>query len=191
LAKAQEATGATLPAGGAVFVSVANRDKRSIVLPASRLAQMGFRILATRGTASVLARAGVPVRSVPKRSEGGPNATDLIAAGEIQLVINTPFGREPRTDGYFIRTEAARAGVPCITTIQGVIAALQGIEAVARDRDEPRPLQALHATAPGGAPGGPRASWVPDGPVVIVPTLDRAPDPTLLASAGGTEGGAT
>jgi carbamoyl-phosphate synthase large subunit len=191
LAKAQEATGATLPAGGAVFVSVANRDKRSIVLPASRLAQMGFHIFATRGTASVLTRAGVPVQAVAKRSEGGPNATDLIAAGEVQLVINTPFGRGPRTDGYFIRTEAARAGVPCITTIQGVIAALQGIEALARDRAEPRPLQALHAVAPAGGPGGPRASWVPDGPVVIVPKPERAPDPTLLASAGGTEGGAT
>src|SRR5205823_13214839 len=107
LAKAQEATGAALPLGGTVFVSVANRDKRSIVLPVGRLAQMGFRVLATRGTASVLARSGVRVEAVAKRSEGSPNATDLIARGDVHLVITTPFGRGPRTDASFIRTGPA------------------------------------------------------------------------------------
>ncbi|HEY3209908.1 MAG TPA: carbamoyl-phosphate synthase large subunit, partial [Actinomycetota bacterium] len=145
LAKAQEATGAALPTSGTVFVSAANRDKRSILLPTRRLAELGFTILATRGTAAVLARSGVPVSTVLKRSEGCPNATDLIAAGQVDLVINTPFGRGPRTDGYFIRTAAAARGVPCITTIPGILAAVQGIEALRHGRALPRPLQEYHA----------------------------------------------
>jgi carbamoyl-phosphate synthase large subunit len=145
LAKAQEATGAALPTAGAVFVSVANRDKRSIRLPVRHLAELGFEILATPGTAAVLQRAGIRVTTVAKRSEGSPNAVDLILEGRVGLVINTPFGREPRTDGYFIRTAAARTGVPCITTVPGILAAVQGIEALRRRRPEPRPLQEYHA----------------------------------------------
>jgi carbamoyl-phosphate synthase large subunit len=145
LAKAQEATGAALPTSGTVFVSVANRDKRAILLPAKRLAELGFRILATRGTAALFARSGIQATQVAKRYEGSPNAADMIAAGEIGLVINTPFGREPRTDGYFIRTAAALAGIPCITTIPGVLAAVQGIEALGAEGTAPRPLQEYHA----------------------------------------------
>ncbi len=191
LAKAQEGAGVTLPAGGAVFVSVANRDKRSIVLPVGRLAQMGFRVLATRGTASVLARAGVPAEPVAKRSEGSPNAADLIEAGDVQLVINTPFGRGPRTDGYFIRTAAARAGVPCITTIPGLVAAVQGIEALARGSGEPRSLQfrqlrTAEAAAGGrGSARGPRGVAGSDADVTIG---SGVLDPALIASPGG-EGG--
>ena len=144
LAKAQEATGAALPAAGRVFVSVANRDKRAVLLPARRLTDLGFELLATRGTAALLGRAGIPVREVPKRSEGSPNACDLILARAVDLVINTPFGREPRTDGYYIRTAAARAGIPCITTIPGVLAAVQGIEAVRHGSGRPRTLQEYH-----------------------------------------------
>src|SRR5439155_4943569 len=98
LAEAQEATGSALPSTGTVFVSVANRDKRAVILPVRRLAEMGFAILATRGTAAVLARAGVTAGCVLKRSEGSPNAADLVAQREVDLVINTPFGRKPRTD---------------------------------------------------------------------------------------------
>ena len=145
LAKAQEATGVVLPAAGTVFVSVANRDKRAIVMPARRLAELGFTLLATRGTSAVLSRSGIPVTPVLKRSEGSPNATDLIAERRIDLVINTPFGRGPRTDGYFIRTAAARAGVPCITTVPGILAAVQGIEAMRGAPQGPRPLQEYHA----------------------------------------------
>ncbi|HYZ10477.1 MAG TPA: carbamoyl-phosphate synthase large subunit, partial [Actinomycetota bacterium] len=110
LAKAQQATGASLPEKGTVFVSVANRDKRAIVFPVKRLADMGFAIVATGGTAGLLARAGVPVSQVAKMSEGKPNAADLILDGKVDLVINTPFGRGPRGDGYWIRNAAARAG---------------------------------------------------------------------------------
>jgi carbamoyl-phosphate synthase large subunit len=147
LAKAQAATGAPLPTAGTAFVSVADRDKRSIVFPVKRLADLGFTILATRGTAGLLARAGVPVTSVAKVSDGRPNACDLILAGKVDLVINTPFGRGSRTDGYFIRTAAARAGVPCITTLPGAFAAIQGIEGMARPGagSEPYSLQEYHA----------------------------------------------
>jgi carbamoyl-phosphate synthase large subunit len=150
LAKAQQATGAALPEKGTVFVSVANRDKRAIVFPVKRLADMGFGILATGGTAGLLARAGVPVSQVAKMGEGKPNPADLILEGKVDLVINTPFGRGPRGDGYFIRTAAARAGVPCITTLQGAFAAVQGIEALARNGEEPRSLQEYHAAIMGG-----------------------------------------
>ncbi|HEX9236499.1 MAG TPA: ATP-grasp domain-containing protein, partial [Actinomycetota bacterium] len=145
LAKAQEATGAALPTEGTVFVSVANRDKRAVLLPARRLSDLGFPLVATKGTAAVLARAGIPVTPVAKRSEGSPNAEDLIESGAVGLVINTPFGRVPRSDGWVIRTAAARLGVPCITTLPGVLAAVQGIEALRAGRAFPVSLQEYHA----------------------------------------------
>jgi carbamoyl-phosphate synthase large subunit len=145
LAKAQEATGVALPSSGTVFISVANRDKRAVLMPARRLADLGFDLVATKGTAAVLARAGIPVTAVLKRSEGVPNVQDLIEAREIDLVVNTPFGRVPRSDGSFIRTAAARVGIPCITTIPGVLAAVQGIEALRAGRSVPAPLQEYHA----------------------------------------------
>ena len=117
LAKAMIAAGHALPAAGSVFVSVANRDKRAIVFPARRLADLGFRLLATSGTAGVLERAGIAVERVAKVSEGADNVVELIRTGAVDLVINTPFGRAPRSDGSFIRTAAAAAGVPCITTL--------------------------------------------------------------------------
>jgi carbamoyl-phosphate synthase large subunit len=134
-----------------VFVSVANRDKRAIVFPAKRLADLGFGLLATAGTAGVLRRAGVPVEAVSKVSEssddGPDDVVELIRAGRVDLVINTPFGRGPRTDGYFIRTAAASAGVPCITTLPGVFAAVRGIEALLGAPTEPRSIQEYHADA--------------------------------------------
>jgi carbamoyl-phosphate synthase large subunit len=154
LAKAQEATGAALPTSGTLFVSVANRDKRAVLLPVRRLAGLGFRVLATMGTAGALSRAGVSAEGVLKRSEGSPSAPDLIAAGRIDLVINTPFGRGPRTDGYFIRTAAAARGVPCITTVPGILAAVQGIEALLSGRPVPRCLQEYHAAEPSLVPAG-------------------------------------
>jgi carbamoyl-phosphate synthase large subunit len=146
LARAQEAAASGLPTSGTVFISVANRDKRGILLPARRLAEFGFKVLATDGTAAVLSRAGVPTTRVPKRLEGSPNAAELLESGQIDLVVNTPFGREPRTDGYFIRTAAVRAGVPCITTMQGLLAAVQGIEAIRSVPSSPLSLQEYHAS---------------------------------------------
>jgi carbamoyl-phosphate synthase large subunit len=144
LAKAQSGTGAALPEKGRLFVSVANRDKRAMVFPVKRLVDLGFEVVATRGTAALLARSGIEVSCVAKVSEGHPNAADLIAVGRVDLVINTPFGREPRSDGAAIRTAAAAVGIPCVTTLQGVYAAVQGIEALQGSGEEPRSLQEYH-----------------------------------------------
>jgi carbamoyl-phosphate synthase large subunit len=137
-AKAQTAAYGSLPTSGRVFVSMANRDKRSMVFPIKVLADMGFDILATQGTAEVLRRNGVAAEVVRKHSEGsGPagerTTVQLIHDGEIDLVINTPNGASAggsaRMDGYEIRTAAVMANIPCITTVQGLAAAVQGIEA--------------------------------------------------------------
>jgi carbamoyl-phosphate synthase large subunit len=144
LAKAQMGTGTALPDKGRAFVSVANRDKRAMVFPVKRLADLGFEIVATRGTAALLARSGIEVSCVAKVSEGHPNAADLIGAGRVDLVINTPFGREPRSDGAAIRTAAVAGGIPIVTTLPGVYAAVQGIEARVRGGEEPRTLQEYH-----------------------------------------------
>jgi carbamoyl-phosphate synthase large subunit len=133
-------------------VSVANRDKRAIAFPGRRLAEMGFRLLATKGTAGVLERAGIPVTRVAKVSEGGRSVVDLIRDGEVDMVVNTPFGRGPRTDGYFIRTAAAQAGIPCFTTLPGVFAALRGIEALRGIPGEPLSLQEHHLRAAAAVP---------------------------------------
>jgi carbamoyl-phosphate synthase large subunit len=159
LAKALTASGSALPLSGTVFVSVSNRDKRAILFPAKRLAELGFRLAATSGTAAVLSRAGIPVEPVAKVTEGEPNVVDLIRERKVDLVVNTPYGRGPRTDGYFIRTAAATAGIPCITTLPGVMAAVRGIEALRRRSPAPRSLQeylaengaAVDRSAAGGA----------------------------------------
>jgi carbamoyl-phosphate synthase large subunit len=147
LAKAMVAAGHALPIEGSVFVSVANRDKRAIVFPARRLADMGFRLLATGGTAGLLRRAGLQVEQVAKVSESADNVAGMIRAGAIDLVINTPFGREPRSDGAAIRTAAAASGVPCMTTLPAVFAAVRGIEALRGGPTEPRSLQEHHERA--------------------------------------------
>ena len=148
LAKALVASGSALPSSGTVFLSVANRDKRAIVYPAKRLADLGFRLLATRGTAGVLERAGIPVTRVEKVSEAeGTDArsiVDLVREGAVDMVVNTPFGRGPRTDGWLIRTAASQAGIPCVTTLAGAMAALRGIEALREGSGTPRSLQELH-----------------------------------------------
>ncbi|HEY3261237.1 MAG TPA: carbamoyl-phosphate synthase large subunit, partial [Pseudonocardiaceae bacterium] len=149
-AKSQTASYGSLPVRGMVFVSVANRDKRSMIFPVKRLADLGFEVLATSGTAETLRRNGIPCTVVRKHFEGQPNIIDLIHAGEVQLVINTPYGNSgPRIDGYEIRTAAVAADIPCITTVQGAAAAVQGIEALIRDDIGVRSLQALHAALRG------------------------------------------
>jgi carbamoyl-phosphate synthase large subunit len=167
LAKALVASGASLPLEGTVFVSVANRDKRAILYPAKRLADLGFRLLATRGTAAVLERAGIAVARVAKVSEGDRSVVDLIREGRVDMVVNTPFGREPRTDGWRIRTAAAQAGIPCVTTVPGVVAALRGIESLRAETGEPRSLQELHAFAAAGRTVQERLGLEPDHAEVV------------------------
>ncbi|MBK5227743.1 MAG: carbamoyl-phosphate synthase large subunit [Actinobacteria bacterium] len=148
-AKAEAGAGVRLPTKGTVFVSVANRDKRSVIFPAKRLHDLGFDLLATGGTAHVLERAGVPVKVVGKVSDPLPgdalNVVEMIGGGTIDLVFNTPLGRGARTDGYFIRTASVEAGVPCVTTMAGMFAAVQAIEALISGDVGVRPLQAYLA----------------------------------------------
>ncbi|MEP6851365.1 MAG: carbamoyl-phosphate synthase large subunit [bacterium] len=148
-AKSQAAAYGALPTSGAVFVSIANRDKRAAIFPVKRLADLGFRIVATVGTAQVLRRNGVSAEVVGKFSEGGESVVERIAAGEIDLVLNTPWGSPgnsgPRVDGYEIRTAAVAAGIPCLTTVQAAAAAVQGIEALVRGDVGVRSLQEFHA----------------------------------------------
>ena len=149
-AKTQAAVQTPLPLSGAMFVSVANRDKRHAILPLKRLADLGFTLYATAGTAQVLKRNGVDVTVVRKHSEGtGPNGeptvVQMILGGQIDLVFNTPQGQTPggapRADGYEIRTAAIRQDVACITTVQGLSAAVQGIEAGLAGEGEVKSLQ--------------------------------------------------
>ncbi|MCD2197823.1 carbamoyl-phosphate synthase large subunit [Actinomycetospora endophytica] len=144
-AKAQAAASGRLPTSGKVFVSVANRDKRALIFPVKRLADLGFEILATAGTASVLERNGIPCQVVRKHFEGPDNVVDTIQAGEVDLIVNTPVGHAgPRVDGYEIRAAALNVNVPCVTTVQGAAAAVQAIEAVIRGEVAVTPLQVLH-----------------------------------------------
>jgi carbamoyl-phosphate synthase large subunit len=145
-AKSQAAAYGSLPTSGRVFVSIADRDKRAMVFPVLRLAALGFEVLATGGTADVLRRYGVATTVVRKHFEGGETVLDLILAGDIDMIINTPYGNSgPRIDGYEIRSAAVARGVPCITTIQGAAAAVQGIEAMKAGRIGVRSLQDAHA----------------------------------------------
>ena len=152
--KAEAGAGVRLPTKGTVFISVSNRDKRSVVFPAKRLSDLGFHLAATRGTAQLLRRAGVECEVVAKVSgttpPGEKNVVEKIAAGEIEMIFNTPFGRGARTDGYFIRTAAVDAGVPCITTMAGIAAAVQAIEELKTGNVTVRRLQDHLREANGG-----------------------------------------
>ncbi|SNS22890.1 carbamoyl-phosphate synthase large subunit [Rhodococcoides kyotonense] len=155
--KSQTAAYGSLPASGAVFVSVANKDKRSLIFPVKRLADLGFTILATEGTAEVLRRNGIACEQVYKQSgedvpEGAPTIVDRILAGDVAMVINTPYGNSgPRVDGYEIRSAAVAQNIPCITTVQGASAAVQGIEAGIAGGVGVRSLQDLHAAIAGSS----------------------------------------
>jgi carbamoyl-phosphate synthase large subunit len=147
-AKSQAAAYGSLPTNGKIFVSVANRDKRAMIFPIKRLADLGFTIVTTAGTGEVLRRHGIECEVVPKHFESpGSNAIALIAAGEIALIINTPqgSGASARSDGYELRSAAVTADIPSITTTQGAAAAVMGIEALMRGDMAVRPLQELHA----------------------------------------------
>ncbi|WP_407317782.1 carbamoyl-phosphate synthase large subunit [Isoptericola halotolerans] len=134
-AKSQAAAFGGLPTAGTVFVSVADRDKRSIVFPVKRLADIGFEILATSGTAQVLARNGIAATTVRKYSDGvgpdgEPTVVDHITEGRVDLVVNSPSGQGARADGYEIRAATTAADKPMVTTVDQLAAAVQAIEAV-------------------------------------------------------------
>lgn len=130
-AKSQAAAGSPLPTSGTVFISVADRDKRAVVLPALRLQELGYRLVATQGTQVVLARNGITSETVLKHSqqESGVTIVDLINRGEIDMIVNTPSGSSARADGYEIRAAAVAADKPIFTTISEVSAAVGAISA--------------------------------------------------------------
>ncbi|BDZ43668.1 hypothetical protein GCM10025865_29670 [Paraoerskovia sediminicola] len=151
-AKSQAAAFGGLPTSGAAFVSVADRDKRQIVFPIKRLKELGFTVLATEGTASVLRRNGIDVTTVRKHStgrgpDGEPTIVDLITEGKVDLVMNSPSGQGARADGYEIRAATTAADKPIVTTVQQLAAAVQGIEAVLEGPFEVSSLQEHDARA--------------------------------------------
>jgi carbamoyl-phosphate synthase large subunit len=143
--KAQAAAGISLPREGTVFITVTDHDKPAATQIAARFHDLGFRVIATRGTAQAISRMGVPVTAINKIGDGSPHVVDYIRNDEVDLVINTPTGSGARSDGYEIRAAAVRHGIPCITTMTGASAAARAIFAQREHGAEPRSLQELHA----------------------------------------------
>jgi len=143
--KAQLAAGQKLPIKGTVFISVTDQDKPHVAQVARKFADMGFKLVATAGTADVLENAGMTVERVYKVKEGRPNVVDLIKGERIQLVVNTPHGLEPWFDEQAIRRAAVNARIPTITTLAAARAAAEGIAALQRGEVKVYALQKLHA----------------------------------------------
>jgi carbamoyl-phosphate synthase large subunit len=150
-AKAQAAAGAVLPDTGTVFLTVADGDKPAAAGVAMALHELGFRIVATGGTARALERMGIPVVSICKIGEGSPNVLEWIERGEVHLVVNTPVGTGARIDGWEIRSAAVAHGIPCITTMTGAMAATRAIAAARRGEPLVISLQELAGLPPAAA----------------------------------------
>ncbi|MFL5824212.1 MAG: carbamoyl-phosphate synthase large subunit [Solirubrobacteraceae bacterium] len=146
-AKAQAAAGARLPSDGTAFITVADGDKPAATGLATVLHDLGFRIVATRGTAQAIRKMGIPAQEINKIGEGSPHVVDWIEDGQVDLVVNTPVGTGARTDGYEIRTAAISRGIPCITTMAGAMAAARAISAARRGAPEVISLQEIHASS--------------------------------------------
>ena len=145
-AKSQIAAFGPLPKSGTVFISLSDKDKDSGINAARELRDLGFNLIATSGTAATLSEKGIQTTAIRKHSEGtGPlgerTIVELMVAGQIDLVINTPVGRGSRQDGWVIRTTAVQRSIPCITTIAGFNAAVAGIKALRSAELKVRPLQ--------------------------------------------------
>ncbi len=142
--KAQFGASQFLPVEGTVFISVKNQDKRQVLFIAKQLKEMGFRILATSGTARALKSNGIDVEMIYKLKEGRPNVLDYIKNNEIDLIINTPQGKGPKEDEELIRSTAVLNNIPCITTISGAMAAVCGIEYLKKKSLDVISLQDYH-----------------------------------------------
>jgi len=143
-AKSQAGSGSALPVSGTVFVSVADRDKPQLLLPVRRLDQLGYRILATEGTATMLARHGIKAESVIKHSQaktGETSIVDMITNGQVDVVVNTPSGADARVDGYEIRAATTAADKPIFTTVAQLSAAIGSFEVVREGPFSVKPLQ--------------------------------------------------
>jgi carbamoyl-phosphate synthase large subunit len=150
-AKAQAAAGAELPQEGTAFITVTDADKPGAVAIAQTLHDLGFRIVATRGSAEAFARMGIPATTLNKVTEGSPHVVDWIERGDVQLVVNTPTGSGARTDGWEIRRAAVAAGIPCLTTISAGLSAARAIASRRTGRPEVLSLQDLHRDRDAGA----------------------------------------
>ncbi len=144
-AKAQAAAGARLPSAGTAFITVADGDKPAATGVATVLHDLGFRIIATRGTAQAIRKMGIPAEAINKIAEGSPHVVDWLERGEVDLVVNTPVGTGARADGYEIRTAAIARGIPCITTVAGAMAAARAISSARRGEPEVLSLQEVHS----------------------------------------------
>ena len=133
-AKSQLAASSVLPASGTIFISVANRDKNDVIPIARALADLGYQLISTQGTAQVLRAAGIQVELVHKLQEGRPNLLDHMTNGAVAMIINTPSGRGSRADEVRIRVEAVARRVTCITTISAAAAAAEACRAL-RERE--------------------------------------------------------
>jgi len=143
-AKSQMAAGVRIPLRGRVFISVMNKDKRAMVFIAKKLIDLGFEIASTSGTAKVLLNNGISLQTVNKVGEGRPDIVDRMKNGEIDLVINTPSGKKPRLDEVAIRTQAVAQNIPCITTLSGASAVVNGIESLLKKEILVRSIQEYH-----------------------------------------------
>jgi carbamoyl-phosphate synthase large subunit len=145
-AKSQAGAGNRLPEKGTIFFSLADRDKPAGLRAARRFAELGYRLVATAGTAAALVEAGIPVEQVVSKvgEHDGADAVELLASGEVDLVVNTPRGRGPRADGDHIRMAATRHGVACVTTVAAALAAATGVADRERREPEVRSLQEYH-----------------------------------------------
>ncbi len=143
-AKSQIAAGTLIPLKGRVFISVMNKDKRSIVFVAKKLADLGFELMATKGTAKVLFNNGISVQTVFKVGEGRPDIVDRMKNGEVQLVINTPSGKKPKADEVAIRSQAVAHNIPIITTLSGAEAVVNGIESLIKKGVSVKSIQEYH-----------------------------------------------
>ncbi len=143
-AKSQMAAGAPLPLSGKVFISVSDADKAFVAEVAREFVELGFELVATGGTATVIEQAGLPVQRIHKLLEGRPNALDLLKNRALQLVINTPSGATPRADEVKIRTTAVYTGTPIMTTLSGARATVLGIAALKRSGYSVKTLQEYH-----------------------------------------------
>ncbi len=145
--KAELAAGMRLPTEGTVFISVRDKDKERIVPVAKKLLEIGFKILATEGTAKFLKKHGIDAGIVLKVSQGRPNILDLIINKRVDLIINTPSGKRGKTEGFMIRRAAVDYGVPYITTVAGAVAAVKAIEAIKHGRMTVKSIQEYHEEA--------------------------------------------
>jgi carbamoyl-phosphate synthase large subunit len=192
-AKAERAAGRPLPAEGTAFLSVRDEDKAALVPVAQALVVLGFRLVATEGTAAALTAVGIDVEPVAKVSDAAGDSrtvVDLIRKRRCQLVLNTPQGSEARSDGYRIREAALRARVPCITTLAGAAAA---VEAIAGARTEAaRSLQERHEAQRGETHGSPAGPFLHAGPQRAGARALAGPDPAspsdgLLETSDGKQ----